>query len=141
MTLLDFDYDATPDRVPPIPAGVYEARIIDVPVLAEEQGKDGREVNTFTVKSQILPQYDEAANNRIITHKIWIDADPLSAGRVMVKHLCTSSGYIPAKGQLDPEALNQRVVRLLITQRAGQNKETGESELYSNVRDYLPPEA
>jgi hypothetical protein len=126
QTHLSINFDDVPDEILPVPAGVYECEIYEVPTLEENRKKDG--VN-LVVKMKIVNEGD--SNGRVLT-----DFIPVKSMQTKIKNLGSSAGITMGSSGLHLPDLLGKVVRCVVKNRTYKNDE-GEVVETANVREYL----
>jgi len=125
---LNVNFDEVPDQILPVEPGIYEAEIVEVPMITETRKKTGHNLVVSMRITTDGPHHGRALRDSIFLNDI---------GNVKIKKLCSSAGVLLGSGGFETEELLGKIVRCQVLNRTFTDSETGETRQIADVRDYL----
>lgn len=126
MPRLDINFSDVPDKILPLPEGIYTLEIHSADFKLTNDGTSHKVEVAFRVQEPT----DHAG--RIVSDHIGVKME------TRLKRLAMAAGLDPAVNGLSTEDLPGRVVQVQITQRSYKDND-GNTQIASNIKDYLIP--
>lgn len=126
MPKINVNFDEVPDKMEPVPAGVYVMLVKEAEIQPTKDGKSEKVVVTLSVDDESSPH-----NGRMVFDHISLKMP------INLKQLAKSAGLNPGADGLEVSDLVGKHVKVRVKARAYRDAETGETRETSAVAEYM----